>query len=146
MSGVITLRTNLIKGGMTLHGNLNMPMYLPGPVEPRFTRYLTFEGISVDDQGTQHYLSTNVAFRQAILNAIAYLTKFGYTPEQAYILLSAAPCDGRINSIVDIPNACCTIGVPSEIFEFDIAPIDGGPETKISKNCPVSKLKQTFSL
>jgi formamidase len=42
------------------------------------------------------------------------------------MLLSAAPCEGRINNIVDVPNSCCSIGIPAEIFDFDILPRAGG--------------------
>jgi len=27
-----------------------------------------------------------------------------------------------VSGIVDIPNACCTVAVPTEIFDFDIRP------------------------
>ena len=46
----------------------------------------------------------------------------GYTPQQAYLLLGAAPIEGRIAGIVDIPNACCTVGLPTSIFDRDILP------------------------
>lgn len=58
----------------------------------------------------------------ACLNAINYLKTFGYTAEQAYILLSCAPIEGRISGIVDLPNACCTVSIPTSIFDFDIKP------------------------
>jgi formamidase len=38
-----------------------------------------FEGLSVDETGKQHYLDATVAYKRAVLNAIAYLSKFGYT-------------------------------------------------------------------
>ena len=38
------------------------------------------------------------------------------------MILGTAPIEGRISSIVDIPNACCTLWLPTEIFEFDIRP------------------------
>lgn len=41
-----------------------------------------FEGISVDETGKQHYLDATIAYKRAVLNAIHYLAKFGYTPEQ----------------------------------------------------------------
>jgi formamidase len=104
------------------------PIFLPGPVEPRYVKYLTFEGIAVDDNGKQHFLDPRVSFRQACLNAMAYLQKLGYSREQAYLILSAVPCEGRINNIVDIPNSCCSIGIPAEIFDFDILPNKNGLE------------------
>ncbi|MEG4405736.1 acetamidase/formamidase family protein, partial [Microcoleus sp. MON2_D5] len=91
--------------------------------QPRYSEYLVFEGISVDEfTGQQYYLDAHVAYRRACLNAIEYLKKFGFTGEQAYLLLSCAPVEGRISGIVDIPNACCTIALPTEIFEMDILP------------------------
>jgi formamidase len=45
-----------------------------------------------------------------------------YSGEQAYIILGAAPVEGRISGIVDIPNACCTLYLPTEIFEQNILP------------------------
>lgn len=139
MHGEITLKLNVMKGGVNLHGNLTMPMYMPGPVEARYFRHVTFEGISVDDNGKQHYLDTNVAFRQAVLNAITYLKRFGYSEEQAYLLLSAAPIEGRINSVVDIPNALCSFGLPAEIFDFDITPKDGGHTRQVAAVLPIAK-------
>jgi len=82
-----------------------------------------FEGISVDElTGKQHYMDVHIAYRRACLNAIEYLKKFGFTGEQAYMLLSAAPVEGRVSGIVDIPNACCTVAIPTQIFDIDILP------------------------
>ena len=64
--------------------------------------------------GKQHYLDAHIAYRRACLNAIEYLKKFGYTGEQAYVIIGTAPCEGRISGIVDIPNACCTLAIPTE--------------------------------
>jgi formamidase len=114
---------------MSKYGMLN-PIFKPGPVEPRYSEYLIFEGISVDEQGKQHYLDAHVAYRRACLNAIEYLKKFGFSGEQAYIILGTAPVEGRISGIVDIPNACCTLAIPTEIFEMDILPSSSGPSAK----------------
>ncbi|OXA51533.1 formamidase [Folsomia candida] len=119
-SGIVTCRVQVIKRGVDRFA-LKNPIFLPGPVEPRYTKYLTFQGIPVD-RGIQHFLDPRVAFRQACLNAVAYLQRLGYTAEQAYLILSAAPCESRINNIVDVPNSCCSIGIPAEIFDFDILP------------------------
>ena len=71
-------------------------------------------------------MDATVAYRNACLNAIEHLKRVGYTGEQAYLLLSACPCDGKLAGIVDIPNACATIGLPLDIFDFDITPKVGG--------------------
>lgn len=130
MAGWIDIKVDLIKNGMATYGIIN-PIFETSPLEPHYERYLTFEGISVDEKdGKQHYLNAHISYRRAILNAIEYLKKFGYTGQQAYILLSTAPVEGRISGIVDIPNACCTVAVPSGIFNFDIMPSTQGPKKK----------------
>ncbi|MEN9251243.1 MAG: acetamidase/formamidase family protein [Thermostichales cyanobacterium BF4_bins_65] len=122
MAGYIDLHVDLIKGGVEKYGLVN-PIFKPGPVEPRYSEYLVFEGISVDEYtGQQYYMDVHIAYRRACLNAIEYLKKFGFTGEQAYLLLSCAPVEGRVSGIVDIPNACCTLAIPTEIFDMDILP------------------------
>jgi formamidase len=61
------------------------------------------------------------------LNAIEYLKKFGYSGAQAYSILGVAPVQGHISGVVDIPNACATLYLPTEIFDFDIMPNAAGP-------------------
>ncbi|XP_042961354.1 formamidase-like isoform X2 [Carya illinoinensis] len=129
MSGFLELKCELIRGGMKeyltpmgptpLHVN---PIFEIGPVEPRFSEWLVFEGISVDESGRQHYLDASVAYKRAVLNAIDYLSKFGSSKEQVYLLLSCCPCEGRISGIVDSPNACATLAIPTAIFDQDIRP------------------------
>jgi formamidase len=129
MAGYVDVHVDVIKDGMSRYPNAN-PIFEPGPVEPRYSRYLVFEGISVREDGEQTYLDAHVAYRRACLNAIEYLTQFGYTDEQVYIILGTAPVEGRISGIVDIPNAVCTLYVPMEIFEFDIRPSPDGPRVE----------------
>jgi len=120
---LIDLHVDIIKGGMEKYSMLN-PIFKPGPVEPRYSEYLVFEGISVDEfTGKQYFMDVHIAYRQACLNAIAYLKNFGFTGEQAYLLLSCAPVEGRVSGIVDIPNACCTVAIPTEIFDQNILPV-----------------------
>lgn len=121
MAGWIDLKAEIIKGGVERYAITN-PVFKPGPVEPHYSEYLVFEGISVDENGEQHYLDTNLAYRNACLNAISYLEKFGFTPEQAYLLISSAPVEGRISGIVDVPNACCTLAIPTAIFDNPVTP------------------------
>lgn len=133
MSGFLELKCEIIRGGMKeyltpmgptpLHVN---PIFEIGPVEPRFSEWLVFEGICVDESGRQHYLDASVAYKRAVLNAIHYLSKFGYSKEQVYLLLSCCPCEGRISSIVDCPNAVATLAIPTAIFDQDVRPRSGG--------------------
>jgi formamidase len=127
MPGFIHLGIHsLIKDGMAKYGIKN-PIFKPSPIKPNYQDYLIFEGISVDDSGEQHYLDMFVAYQQACLNAINYLKKFGYSGAQAYSILGTAPVQGHISGIVDVPNACATLYLPTEIFEFDINPTAAGP-------------------
>lgn len=145
MAGVITIKFSVMKGGIK-QLDMKSPIYIPGPVEPQFGpgRYIYFEGFSVDEHGKQHYLDTTVAYRQTSLRVIEYLRRYGestfpllpwwcndatgsdlfagYNDYQIYLLLSCAPVQGHVAGIVDIPNACTTMGLPMDIFDFDISP------------------------
>ena len=126
MAGWLHLKGTLIKEGMSKYGVKN-PIFKPSPITPHYNDYLIFEGISVDEQGEQHYLDVHIAYRQACLNAIEYLKKFGYTGAQAYAILGTAPVQGHISGVVDIPNACATLWLPNDIFEWDMMPNALGP-------------------
>lgn len=123
MPGWIELRVNVIKNGMDTYQIKKNPAFKPGPVMPNYTDYIVFEGISVNEfNGKQTYLDANTAYRNACLNAIEFLKTRGFTGEQAYMLLGSAPVQGTVAGIVDVPNACCTIAIPREIFKGDILP------------------------
>jgi formamidase len=128
MGGFIDFGVDLIKGGMAKYGITTNPVLIPGRVEPRYSEFLTFIGVSVDEtSGENYYLDATVAYRRACLNAVEYLKKFGYSGEQAYLLLGSAPIEGRVSGVVDIPNACCSLYLPTEIFDFDVRPNKEGP-------------------
>lgn len=57
------------------------------------------------------------------------LIVLGYSDYQVYLMLSCAPIQGHVGGLVDIPNACMTLGLPMDIFDFDISPT--GPAKKI---------------
>ena len=126
MAGWVHMKVTLIKGGMAKYGIKN-PIFKPSPITPHYNDYIIFEGISVDEAGKQYYLDVNVAYRQACLNAIEYLKKFGYSGAQAYSILGTAPVQGHISGVVDVPNACATLWLPTQIFDFDINPNASGP-------------------
>jgi formamidase len=139
MAGWIDIGVDLIKDGIKKYGITN-PIFKPSLTAPHFSEYLIFEGISVDEMtGKQHYLDAHIAYRRACLNAIEYLKKFGYSGEQAYMIIGTAPCEGRISGIVDIPNACCTLAIPTAIFDFDICPNAAGPKPSVPASLGVSK-------
>jgi len=140
MAGYLDLRVHVIKEGVTKYGIKN-PVFQSSPLEPKYSSYLIFEGISVDESGKQHYLDVHVAYRMACLNAIEYLKKFGYTGAQAYAILGTAPVEGRISGIVDIPNACATLAIPTEIFGFDVTPSAAGPKRSIPAGIDLAVVK-----
>ncbi|HSP75261.1 MAG TPA: formamidase [Cryobacterium sp.] len=127
MGGFIDLRVDLIKGGMDTYGVSENAIFMPGNVDPRYSEWLAFSGTSVTLDGTQHYLDSHLSYQRACLHAIDYLVKFGYSPEQAYLLLGAAPIEGRLSGVVDIPNSCSTVYLPTAIFDFDVRPSAAGP-------------------
>src|SRR5690625_234088 len=127
MGGYIDLHLDLIKGGMDTYGIDEHAIFMPGNTQPQYSEWLAFSGTSVDLDGEQHYLDSQLAFQRACLNAITYLTKFGYSSEQAYLLLGAAPIEGRFSGVVDIPNSCATVYLPTAIFDFDVRPSASGP-------------------
>ena len=138
MAGYLDIHVDVIKGGMAKYGVKN-PIFQPSPLEPRYSDYLIFEGISVDEAGKQYYLDAHVAYRQACLNAIEYMKKFGYTGEQAYAILGTAPVEGHISGIVDIPNACATLWLPTGIFDFDLKPNPSGPVKAVKGGVDLAK-------
>jgi formamidase len=139
MGGYIDLHVDLIKGGMEKYGVTTNPIFMPGNVAPQYTEFISFVGISVDHEtDTNHYLDATMAYRNACLNAVDYLTSFGYSGEQAYLLLGSAPIEGRISGVVDIPNACSTLYLPTAIFDFDIRPTAEGPRKADRGQCAVT--------
>ena len=140
MAGWVHMKVTIIKGGMAMYGIKN-PIFKPSPIVPTYNDYVIFEGISVDESGKQYYLDVNVAYRQACLNAIEYLKKFGYSGAQAYSILGTAPVQGHISGVVDVPNACATLWLPTQIFDFDINPSAAGPTKFIdgSVQMPLSR-------
>ncbi|MBL1076645.1 acetamidase/formamidase family protein [Nocardia sp. 2] len=127
MGGFIDLRVDVIKNGMQLYGVHENAVFLPGNEGPVYSEFLAFSGTSVTLDGEQRYLDSQLAFERACLHAIDYLTHFGYSREQAYLLLGAAPIEGRFSGVVDIPNSCATVYIPTAIFDFPITPTADGP-------------------
>ncbi|MDG1073734.1 MAG: acetamidase/formamidase family protein [Methylophilaceae bacterium] len=138
MAGYLDLKVSLIKDGVKKYGVKN-PIFQPSVLTPTYKDYIIFEGISVDEQGKQHYLDVHVAYRQACLNAIEYMKKFGYTGAQALSILGTAPVEGHISGVVDIPNACATLWLPTEIFDFDMKPNADGPKIMVKQGFDTAK-------
>lgn len=123
MPGWVDLHVDVIKGGMEKYQIKKNPAFHPGRVMPHYSEFIIFEGVSVNEfSGKQTYLDANTAYRNACLNAIEFLKSHGFTGEQAYMLLATAPVQGHLAGVVDIPNSCCTIALPKDIFKKDIVP------------------------
>jgi formamidase len=43
------------------------------------------------------------------------------------MILGAAPIEGRLSGVVDIPNSCSTVYLPTAIFDFGVRPSAQGP-------------------
>ncbi|HCG56791.1 MULTISPECIES: formamidase [Brevibacterium] len=127
MGGFVDISVDLIKGGMDTYGVSENAIFQPGNSAPQYSEWLAFSGTSVTLDGEQRYLDSHLAYQRACLHAIDYLSKFGYSPEQAYLLLGAAPIEGRFSGVVDIPNACATVYLPTAMFDVDISPSSNGP-------------------
>jgi hypothetical protein len=71
-------------------------------------------------------MDATVAYRRACLNTIEYLKTFGYTGEQAYLLLGSAPIEGRSagswTSQTHAARSTCR-----RRSSFDIPPTKDGP-------------------
>lgn len=142
-AGIITLRCSVIRAG-TKTLNISNPIFETSLVEPNYTKKITFEGFSVDENGVQKYLDATIAYRMACLNAIKYLSEFGYTEEQIYILLSCAPINAKISGIVDYPNALVTLEIPVDFFQFDVSPTSKERKKHTYKQLPLCLPNKNF--
>ena len=57
-----------------------------------------------------------------------------YVPEERQQNLEA-PIEGRVSGVVDIPNACCSLYLPTAIFDFDVRPNKEGPVSADRGSC-----------
>ncbi|WVR04526.1 hypothetical protein IAU60_001530 [Kwoniella sp. DSM 27419] len=125
MAGIVTMRVNVIPQGMQQLCMQSL-MFRTSATEPVYRDKICFTGLSVRPDGSQTDQSGVVAYRNAAFQAIDYLQTFGYTREQAYILLSAAPIETRVIATANRPNFVVSLGIPTEIFDFDICPKRNG--------------------
>jgi formamidase len=140
MGGFMDLHVDVIKGGMATYGVSENAIFMPGNVDPRYDQWLAFSGTSVTLDGEQRYLDSHLSYQRACLHAIDYLQKFGYSDIQAYMILGAAPIEGRLSGVVDIPNSCSTVYLPTAIFDFDVRPSANGPhQIDPGQGVPVSR-------
>jgi formamidase len=121
MAGIATLRVNLIPGGIRAM-SLRAPIYETTFSQLHYSEQVVFTGLSVDLNGSQTNCGGLVSYRNAAFSAMDYLQMFGFTREQAYILLSVAPIETKVVATANRPNFVVSIGIPIAIFDFDIRP------------------------
>lgn len=139
MGGFMDLRVDLIKGGMDKYGVRENAIFMPGINGPHYSEWLAFSGTSVTLDGEQRYLDSHLSYQRACLHAIEYLQNFGYSPEQAYLLLGSAPIEGRLSGVVDVPNSCSTVYLPTAMFDFDVRPSVTGKPHQVTQIVPAPR-------
>ncbi|AWB84440.1 formamidase [Corynebacterium liangguodongii] len=127
MGGYVEFSVDIIPDGMNTYKSSGAPIFVPGNPGPQYSDWLTFTGLSITNEGEQRHLDATLAYQNAVKHCIDYLTVFGYTKEQAFLILGAAPIEAHFSAVVDYPNACATLYLPTEIFDFDIRPSATGP-------------------
>ena len=143
MSGIITLKVNLMPGGVDLLG-LSAPIYRTSPSEPLYPRRLVFTGLSVLPDGAQTDGDGMTAYRNAAFTAMRYLQKLGFSREQAYVLLSVAPIETKVIASANRPNMTVSLGLPIDIFDFDILPAAIGKDRReITGPAMINDAKET---
>ena len=134
MAGWMDLHVDLIKGGVGKYG-LSKPMFKVSPVDPHYGDFLVFEGDQRRRQdGKQllqrrdHGLSAGLPERHQLSVEVRLLERAGLRDP------GCAPVEGRIGGVVDIPNACVSVAIPSDMFEFDIKPNAQGPQKHVDSS------------
>lgn len=121
MAGIVTMKCHIIPAGMERLG-FKSPVVIPSVAEPVSQSHLAFHGLSVSDQGAQHLSNPMTAYIYASSAAMEYLQRFGYSHEQAYILMACAPIECRLLATPNIPTANVSVALPLDIFDVDIRP------------------------
>jgi formamidase len=44
---------------------------------------------------------------------------------------------GHISGVVDIPNACATLWLPTDIFDFNVQPCAEGPKMSVTQGVDI---------
>ena len=127
MAGWLHLKVDIIKDGVAKYGIKN-PIFKPSPITPTYNDYLIFEGISVDEAG-------KAALSRRPHRVSASLPQCDRVPHQVWLYACAGLRNSRARrharaisqGVVDIPNACATLWLPTDIFDFDVMPSAAGP-------------------
>ena len=129
MAGWIDLRVDLVVDGMRRY-QISNPVFERPTAVAASCDSLTFQGASID-QNIQDRSDPGIqtAYAQACRRAIRHLKRFGYSGDQAYALLAAAPVEGRISGMAGHAEVCCTLSVPTGMFDFEAEAMSEAPAT-----------------
>jgi formamidase len=119
MAGWIDLRVDVIPDGMQRY-EVYEPVLEQRLPPASHCDTLVFQGLTTSTGGHRDESGVQAAHAQACRNAVRHLQRFGYSSEQAYALLAAAPVRGRISSFAGWSDVCYTLEVPTEIFDFGV--------------------------
>ena len=128
MGGFIDFGVDLIKDGMNKYGVTTNPVFMPGRVEPRYSRVpvvhrdLGRRGRREPLPGRDDRLPAGVPERDRVPEDVRLHRRAGVPAARA-----RRRSRGASAGIVDIPNACCSLYLPTAIFDFDIRPTEDGP-------------------
>ncbi|KDQ59011.1 hypothetical protein JAAARDRAFT_715282 [Jaapia argillacea MUCL 33604] len=106
MAGIITFSTSIIKGGVEKFA-MKQPMFLPSPIDPLYSSKVSLFPHIFNGDGKQYNMDATVVYKQAALNAIAYLQMARVF--RLDLLLFTAPIESHVGTVVDSPNACVTL-------------------------------------
>ena len=143
MAGWLHLKVDLIKGGMAKYGIKN-PIFKPSPITPTYNDYLIFEGISVDEQRQAalprrpHRLPAGLPQRHRVHEEVRLHRRAGLRDPR-----HRAGARATSRGVVDIPNACATLWLPTEIFDFDIMPSAAGPTKHVMRAASRCRCRRT---
>ena len=111
---------------METYGVSENAIFMPGTTDPQFSRWLAFSGTSVTLDDKQHYLDSHLSYQRACLrHRLPHQVRLQPYPGLHDPGFGADR--GRLSGVVDIPNSCSTVYIPTEIFDIDIRPSAKGP-------------------
>ena len=99
----------------------------PAEWRANVTQLSNAQGGPVDGTDAWQLSAAELDGRRQAVNFVRFLREFAPGFEQAYLLLGSAPIEGRLSGVVDIPNSCSTVYIPTAIFDFDVRPSAAGP-------------------
>jgi formamidase len=98
MGGFMDLHVDLIKGGMETFGVAENAIFMPGLRDPHYSEWIAFSGVSVDLEGKQHYLNSQLSYERACHHAIPNSCATVYIPRRIFDF-DPAPTSGPLHQV-----------------------------------------------